>query len=194
MKRKRRTPLSVPEKANRLLVGFIIALSIITLRIWHVAVVQHEKKKEEAYRPQRRSVPEHCDRAGVCDRFGKTLAENVLQYNVGISYRAIRDIPTRVWHTDEKGNKKLVPVRKDYIKKFADFLAQELHMDRDFVEDTIHAKASVLGSVPYILQANVSERTFLRLKMLEKDWPGLHVESSVRRHYPEGRTLADLLG
>lgn len=194
MKRKRRTPLSVPEKANRLLVGFIIALSIITLRIWHVAVLQHEKKKEEAYRPQRRSVPEHCDRAGVCDRFGKTLAENVLQYNVGISYRAIRDIPTRVWHTDEQGNKRLVPVRKDYIKKFADFLAQELHMDRDFVEDTIHAKASVLGSVPYILQANVSERTFLRLKMLEKDWPGLHVESSVRRHYPEGRTVADLLG
>lgn len=194
MKRKRCRSLSVPEKANRLLVGFIIALSIITLRIWHVAVVQHEKKKEEAYRPQRRSVPEHFDRAGVCDRFGKPLAENVLQYNVGISYRAIRDIPTRVWHTDENGNKRLVPVRKDYIKKFADFLAQELHMDRDFVEDTIHAKASVLGSVPHIIQANVSERTFLKLKMLEKDWPGLHVESSVRRHYPEGRTVADLLG
>lgn len=194
MKKKRCKPLSVPEKANRLLVGFIIALSIITLRIWHVAVVQHDKKKEEAYRPQHRNIPEHCDRAGICDRFGRTLAENVLQYNVGISYRAIRDIPTRVWHTDASGNKKLVPVRKDYIKKFANFLAQELHMDSNFVEDTIHAKASVLGSVPYIVQANVSERTFLRLKMLEKDWPGLHVESSVRRHYPEGRTVAELLG
>ncbi|EPP34556.1 penicillin binding transpeptidase domain protein [Chlamydia ibidis] len=190
---KRRYQLSVPEKTNRLLSGIIVTLAVIALRLWHLAVIEHDQKFEEAYKPQTRIIPEMVERATICDRFGKTLAENKIQYDVSVVYSAIRDLPSRAW-CNKDGEKQLVPVRRRYITRLAELLSEELHLDKDMIEDSIHAKASVLGSVPYLIQKNVSERTYLKLQMLAKDWPGLHVESKVRRFYPQGRTAADILG
>ncbi len=50
---KRRTrsstfrPLEVPIKANLILHGILIALILIALRAWHLAVIQHEQRFEE---------------------------------------------------------------------------------------------------------------------------------------------------
>lgn len=186
--------LTVPEKTNRLLMGILITFAIISVRLWHLAVVEHEQKLEEAYKPQVRTVPELVERATICDRFGFVLAENRVQYDVSVAYGAIRDLPARAWHVNEKGERTLIPVRKDYIRRLSELLAQELHLDREAIEDGIHAKASVLGSVPYLIQANVPERTYLRLRMMAKHWPGLHVESSVCRYYPMGKSGSDVLG
>ncbi|WP_348663562.1 penicillin-binding transpeptidase domain-containing protein [Chlamydia vaughanii] len=192
--KKRRSYLTVPEKTNRLLSGIIVTLAIIAVRLWHLAVVEHDQKLEEAYKPQKRVIPELVERATICDRFGKILAENKMQYDVSVAYGAIRDLPSRAWHVNADGGRELIPVRKNYISRLAELLAQELHLDKDAIEDNIHAKASVLGSVPYLVQANVSERTYLKLKMMSKHWPGLHVEPSVRRYYPLGKTASDILG
>lgn len=192
--KKRRSTLSVPEKANRLLKGILVFLAIIAFRLWHLTVIEHDRKLEEAYKPQKRVIPELVERATICDRFGNILAENQMQYDVSISYSAIREIPARAWYTDEQGVKKRIAVRKQYIHRLAELLSQELHMDQEMLEDHIHARASILGSVPYLVQANVPERTYLKLQMLAKDWPGLHLSSSVRRYYPKGRVCADILG
>ncbi|BAE81728.1 cell division related penicillin-binding protein [Chlamydia felis Fe/C-56] len=191
---KRRSYLTVPEKTNRLLSGIIVALAIIAVRLWHLAVVEHDQKLEEAYKPQTRIIPELVERAAICDRFGKVLAENKMQYDVSVAYGSIRDLPARAWHACSDGSRELIPVRKNYIARLSELLAQELHLDKEAIEDNIHAKASVLGSVPYLVQANVSERTYLRLKMMSKHWPGLHVEPSVRRYYPLGKAGSDILG
>lgn len=194
MKHPRRKHLSVPEKANRLLSGVVVGLIIIALRLWHLAVIEHDNKLEEAYKPQKRTIPELVERATICDRFGHMLAENTMQYDVSITYSSIRDLPSRAWHSDASGERKLIPVRKQYIQRLSQFLADELHLDADMIEDSIHSKASILGSVPYLIQPDISERMFLKLKMLAKDWPGLHVEAKVKRHYPAGKVAADLLG
>ncbi|WP_100934449.1 penicillin-binding transpeptidase domain-containing protein [Candidatus Chlamydia corallus] len=196
MKRPRKFPiyLSIAQKTNRLLSGIVVAFAVIALRLWYLGVVEHEQKLEEAYKPQIRVIPQYVERATICDRFGKILAANQLQYDVSIAYGAIRDLPTRAWCLDAYGNKQLIPVRKHYIACLSKFLAQELHLDPEVIEDAIHAKASVLGSVPYLVAANVSERTYLKLKMLSKDWPGLHVEAVVRRYYPQGSVASDILG
>lgn len=186
--------LSVPEKANKLLSGVLIVLTIIAIRIWHLAVVEHDDKLEEAYKPQKRTIPELVERATISDRFDIPLAENRIQYDVSVAYSAIRELPSRAWHTDASGSKRLVYSRKSYISSLAELLSRELHIDKEELEDVIHAKASVLGTIPYLVQADVPERTYLRLNMLAKDWPGLHVEAKVRRYYPKGRTAADLLG
>nr|CRI42815.1 Transpeptidase family protein [Chlamydia pneumoniae] len=196
MKRPKKFPiyLSIAQKTNRLLSGIVIAFAVIALRLWYLAVVEHEQKLEEAYKPQIRVLPQYVERATICDRFGKTLAVNQLQYDVSVAYGAIRDLPTRAWRVDEHGHKQLIPVRKHYIMCLSELLSQELHLDREAIEDAIHAKASVLGSVPYLVAANVSERTYLKIKMLSKDWPGLHVEAVVRRHYPQESVASDILG
>ncbi|ANH78498.1 Penicillin-binding protein PBP2 [Candidatus Chlamydia sanziniae] len=172
----------------------MVAFGLIALRLWHLAVIEHDQKLEEAYKPQIRRIPQHVERATICDRFGEVLAENQLQYDISVAYGAIRDLPARAWRIDSQGNKELIPVRKCYIRRLAELLAEELYLDKDTIEDGIHAKASVLGSIPYLIAPNVSERTYLRLKMLAKEWPGLHVEAVVRRYYPKGRVAADILG
>lgn len=192
--RKRHMMLSVPEKANRLLKGILVFLAIIAFRLWHLTVIEHDHKLEEAYKPQKRIIPELVERATICDRFGKILAENQMQYDVSISYSAIREVPIRAWYTNEQGERQRISVRKQYIHRLAELLAQELHMDQELLEDHIHARASILGSIPYLVQANVPERTYLKLQMLAKDWPGLHLSSSVRRYYPEEQVCADILG
>lgn len=192
--RKRSKHLTVPEKTNRLLSGFILAFIIIALRLWYLTVIEHDKKVEEAFKPQQRVIPEYMERATICDRFGKVLARNQMQYDVSVAYSAIRDMPTRAWRINELGEKEPVLVRKEYIHRLAELLAQELHLDANAVEDALHSKASVLGSVPYLVQANVPERTYLKLKMIAKDWPGLHVDSVLRRYYPMGKTSADIVG
>ncbi|WP_201456540.1 penicillin-binding transpeptidase domain-containing protein [Chlamydia sp. 17-3921] len=186
--------LTVSEKTNKLLSGIIVALAVIVLRLWHLAVIEHDQKLEEAFKPQKRVIPEYVERATICDRFGKILATNQLQYDVSIAYSAIREIPSRAWRENSQGIKELIPVRKYYIRRLAELLSRELHLDQDFIEDVIHSKASVLGVVPYLLQSNISEQVYLKLKMIAKDWPGLHVDSVVRRYYPQGKIAADVIG
>lgn len=192
--KKRQSYLTVLEKTNRMLLGIIIVFAIIAVRLWHLAVVEHDQKLEEAYKPQIRVIPELVERATICDRFGKVLAENRMQYDVSVTYGAIHDLPSRAWRVNDQGEQELVFVRKNYISRLAELLAQELHLDKEIIEDNIHAKASVLGSIPYLVQANVPERTYLKLKMLAKHWPGLHVQPSVYRYYPLGKVAADILG
>ncbi|WP_213358154.1 penicillin-binding transpeptidase domain-containing protein [Chlamydiifrater phoenicopteri] len=194
MKRRNKPPLSVSEKANRLLSGILVVFTIIVFRLWHLAVVEHDVKTEEAYKPQKRTVPLQSDRATVCDRFGTILATNKIQYNVSVSYGGIKEFPVGAWRVDALGNRVRVPVRKEYIGRLSALLAEELHLDRERIEDLIHAKASVLGNIPFLIKANISERSYLRFKMLEKDWPGLHAERVTSRHYPMGKTAADIIG
>lgn len=192
--KKRHAYLTVLEKTNRMLLGMIIVFAIIAVRLWHLAVVEHDQKLEEAYKPQTRVIPELVERATICDRFGKVLAENRMQYDVSVVYGAIHDLPSRAWRVNAQGERELVFVRKNYISRLAELLSQELHLDKEMIEDNIHAKAAVLGSIPYLVQANVPERTYLKLKMMAKHWPGLHVQPSVHRYYPLGKVAADILG
>ncbi|EPP36274.1 penicillin-binding transpeptidase domain-containing protein [Chlamydia avium] len=192
--KKRRSHLAVLEKTNRMLLGIIIVFAVIAVRLWHLAVVEHDQKLEEAYKPQIRVIPELVERATICDRFGKVLAENRMQYDVSVAYGAIQDLPSRAWHLNAQGERELVFVRKNYISRLAELLAEELHLDKETIEDNIHARASVLGSIPYLVQSNVPERTYLKLKMIAKHWPGLHVQPSMHRYYPFGKMAADILG
>ncbi|WP_348660467.1 penicillin-binding transpeptidase domain-containing protein [Chlamydiifrater volucris] len=194
MKRRSRPSPSVSEKANRLLSGILIVFAVIVFRLWHLAVVEHDVKTEEAYKPQKRVLPLQADRATVCDRFGTVLATNKVQYSVSVSYGGIKELPIGAWRLDSKGKKVRIPVRKEYITRLAALLADELHLDREHIEDLIHSKASVLGNIPFLIKSNISERSYLRFKMLEKDWPGLHAERVASRHYPLGKTAADLIG
>ncbi len=44
------------------------------------------------------------------------------------------------------------------------------------------------------MKEDLSEKEYIRLKMLEKDWLGIRVQRLPRRHYPFGRVAGDLIG
>ena len=185
---------SIPTKANKILNGILVVLVLVAIKVWHLSVVQHDKKIEESKKPQRRTVIERSERAAIYDRFGVPLAINKVQYNVAISYGPIRDIPRWIWKEDEQGKRCKYFQRKEYISTLAQKLAEELHMDSQWLEDMIHSKAAILGHVPCLIKENISESQYFRLKMMAKDWPGIYAEVAAKRCYPLGSVAGEIVG
>lgn len=186
--------MSVPEKANRVLNVILIAFVLIAIRVGHIALYQHEEKKEASHRPRRRTVIEKAERAPIADRHGTLLAQNKVQYTVSIAYCAIREVPRTVWRRSPEGRKVKVERRKEYISELSNLLGQELEEDPARLEDLIHSKASLFGSLPFPLKENISERQYFRLKMLERQWPGIVAEVKAVRSYPLSKVGGSLVG
>ncbi len=193
MKRPRRID-NLPEKANKILNGILIVLLLITIKIWHLAVIQHEKKQEESKKPQRRVVIERSERATICDRFNIPLATNKVQYNAAISYGPIRDLPRSIWKKNEEGKRVKCAYRKEYITHLSKKMGEELNLDSEWIEDIIHSKGAILGNVPCVIKQNITETQYFRLKMLEKDWPGVLAEIGAKRCYPLGPIGGEVIG
>ncbi len=149
---------------------------------------------KEAEKPQRRVILERPDRGTITDRFGIPLAINKLQYNAQINYNRIKEIPQFGWEINEEGKKCKIFKRKSYIKELAALVGNELSLDPERVEDLIHGKAAVLGGVPLVIKENISEEEYYRLKMLEREWPGISTERVAKRHYPLGKIGAQIVG
>ncbi len=193
MGKERKVEETIYSKSNRILNGILVVLILIVIRIWHLAVVQHDEKVALSLKPQKRTIVEKANRATISDRFGETLAHNKIQYNVCVAYGGIREIPRTIWQ--EKDGKKIkIPRRKEYIHELSEMIGNELGLDPERVEDTIHSKAALFGNVPCVIKENIPEEKYFHLKMLEKDWPGLVAEKCGKRHYPQGKACAEVVG
>jgi cell division protein FtsI/penicillin-binding protein 2 len=185
---------NIPLKANRILNIILIGLLLILVRVWYLAVIQHEEHLQQSRKPQRRTVIEHVERATIRDRFNIPLALNKIQYNAAVCYAQIRQIPSVSWKRDENGKMARVQERMEHIKSLSRILADELDMDPISIEDTIHGKASLFPHTPFTIKEDISEQQYFRLRMLEKDWIGIQMERAFKRFYPHGKTGADIIG
>lgn len=184
----------IPEKANLVLNLILITLILIGLRVWHLSVIQYEKKIEESRKPQRRVIAEPARRATIRDRFNLPLAINKVNYRASILYSQLRVVPAVSWTKDADGKKVKQYKRRDYIAALSRILADELHLDAERLEDLIHSKAALYYSIPFTIKEDLTEREYYRLKILEKDWPGIQVQSMPKRTYPLGKVGADIIG
>lgn len=196
-KNRRRQDLqhhSIPEKANFVLNCIMVGLFLIAFRIWHLQFAQYEEKFEESRKPQRRTAVESAHRATIRDRFNIPLAINKTTFKASIAYAPMRQIPANTWTKDEQGKRIKVPTRKLYITSLSELLAKELDLDPERVEDLIYSKAALYYNLPYPIKDEISESEYTRLKILQKDWPGLIVERTSKRVYPKGKCACDVVG
>lgn len=184
----------IPEKANRVLNLILIILILFALRAWYLAIIQHDHKVEESRKPQRRVLVTPARRATIVDRFGLPLALNRVQYRATVLYSQLRTIPSVAWSKEGTGKKTKQYKRREYITSLSNMLAQELDLDAERLEDLIHSKAALYYSIPFVIKEELSEQEYYRLKMLEKDWLGIHVESIPKRTYPQRKVAADIIG
>lgn len=185
---------NITPKINRILNGILILIFLMLIRVWYLSIYQHEEKEKAAEKPQKRISLIKPDRATIQDRFGIPLAVNKVQYNVTINYGEIQEIPRFGYEKDESGKKIKIFKRKEYIKALSHKLSEILGIDPERTEDIIHAKVSTLGRIPYVIKENITETHYFRIKMLEKDWPGLHGEMVARRIYPWGALGGEVIG
>lgn len=192
--RKNSNHHDIPTKANRILHFILIGMLLILIRVWHLSIIEYDQKLEESQKPQRKTVIEPAIRATIRDRFNLPLAINKISYQATILYSQLRDIPVFSWQKDETGKRIKIFKRREYIHRLSQFLAQQLDLDAERIEDLIHAKASYYSQVPFVIKNDLKEQEYYRLKILEKDWPGLHVRHLPKRYYPKGRVAADVIG
>ncbi len=185
---------TIVQKTNRVLHIIFIAFLLITFRVWHLGFIQKEAMMKEAEKPKTRTILLKADRGEIQDRFHKPLTTNRICYNASIYYDALSQIPARGWSSDKEGNKTRSYPRKEYVQKLSQKLAEELKLDPQRIEDLIYSKASLFPHVPFVLKTHLSEKEYYHLKMLEKDWAGLHAEITSERYYPKGKTACHLIG
>ena len=185
---------SIPKKANHILNILLTVLALITLRVWHLAVVQHDARVEQARRPRERTVIQPAERATIRDRFGIPLAINKVGYQAAVVYSQLRDIPSVRWERTADGKRVRRFCRREHIESLSHVLANELALDQERVEDLIHSKAALYYSRPFVIAENITEQQYHRLRILQREWPGLHVSRVPIRHYPKGKVASHLLG
>lgn len=184
----------IPIKANKVLHLILCILLLIGLRIWHLAIIQHEKKLEEAFQPRRRTVIEPAARGTIRDRFNTVLAANTIEYRLAIVYSQFRDVQSVIFEKNGQGGRNKRLLRREYIHKLACIVAKEIGADAARLEDLIHSHASLNYNIPLVIKRDLTEEQYYRLKLLEKDWLGLQVQSVPKRYYPRGKAAADLIG
>lgn len=167
---------------------------ILTARMWYLSVLKHEEYVEKARGPQQREVLVRAERGTIRDRFNRPLAINRTQYNAAILYAQIRQVPRIEWVTDDKGHRVKRYCRAEHIKKLAALLGKELSIDSQEIEDQIHSKAALFPQMPVVIKADLSEEEYYRLRMLERNWPGLLAERTSKRDYPLGSVAAHVIG
>lgn len=185
---------SLPDKVNKILNVILIALFLIILRVWHLAVIQYDERLEQSQKPQHRTILEPARRGTIRDRHNQPMAVNAIKYSAAILYSQLREIPAVAWEKGPDGKKIKRFKRREYIARLSQLLAHELKLEATRIEDLIHAKASFYYQMPFVIKEDLSEKEYYRLKMLEKDWKGIHVQHLPRRSYPQGKVGADVVG
>lgn len=184
---------AIPEKSSQILNLIFFLFLMIGLRVGQLSLVQHEEKAKDALKPQQKVFIQKANRGGIYDRFGIPLALNEIQYQAGVFYSPIRQIPSISYHK-VKGKKVKRYPRREYIEKLSTKLSEVLHIESDRIEDLIHAKASIRFDAPFILKDGISESEYYQLKILEGSWPGLYAGIESARKYPQGKVAGNIIG
>ena len=184
----------IPIKANNVIHIIMVVFLLIALRILFLTTIKYDEYKIKALKPQQKVIIEPALRGTIRDRFGIPLAINKPQYNACICYDLIRDIPRRTWVKDKNGNKKCIYERCEYIKKFAQTFSKHLGIDSQHIMDLIYSQAIIFPRTPFKLKEDLPEELYYKLRFIEKDWVGLKMEKSTKRHYPNNELASDILG
>lgn len=187
----------VARKSHRVLTFVLIALFILIARIWHLAVVTRDEKAFLALKGRHRSEVISAPRGTIRDRFSQPLAVNAIEYRLSIIWSDIVDhVPRKISEVSkESGEKKNRFVRREYVTALSKFLAREIpSLSPQRIQDIIYSYAIYSQSVPVVLTNGLSEAQFYRLSGQAAQYPGLHLEIGMKRHYPHGKTLSHVIG
>lgn len=173
---------------------FLVIIVLIAIRIGYLQCKQYDYYFKISQKPQKKSIIEPALRGIIYDRFSIPIAQNQLQYNLFIYYEPIaKQIPRVMWKEGQEGRTKIFP-RRDYIEHLSSVLTEITHCDQIKIKDLIYSKASIFPNTPILIQENLDESTYYRLKLLEKDFPGIHTKIQARRVYPYDTVAGNLLG
>ncbi len=184
----------IPFAVYPLFLLITVICGLVFLRLCQLTYFDQEKYIEMAEAPKRKTLIQKAKRGEILDREGNVLAHNILSYKASIYFSEIAQIPSVKWTMDPKKNKIKIYPRKEYIQKLSEKLSKELLLEKNRIEDAIYSYAALFPNLPYPIKKDLSEKEYYRIKMLEKNWPGLQGEIEEKRVYPQKKIACNVIG
>ena len=175
--------MQLDYKLKKVLYLFGLILFFIFLRVWFLSVVNYEKMQKLSVLPRRKTIALSPTRGLISDKSHVLLAKNKKCFDVLICYMDIKQISQNEYFFED-GIRVKFPKRKTYIQDLSSLLEEHVGLKAEDIEDFIYAKSALFQDIPVLLKEGISEKSYHKLKILEKDWPGLKVQISQKREYP----------
>jgi penicillin-binding protein 2 len=162
-----------PRGGMILLHGLILGLfCLFTVRLWYLQIHRGEHFADLARENQLRQASIIAARGMILDRNGKPLAVNEPSFALGLVREDCEDI-------------------QGTLKKVAEWTG----IDYQVVLDTyIRGKKRSKPFEPLVLISNLSYELLAKIETNAVSWPGLEILIRHKRHYPDGKPLAHVMG
>lgn len=168
-------PQLTPRTAVRIAILGAIAMSLLGLllvRLWFLQVISGEDYAAAAESNRLRTVITEAPRGNILDRNGDVLVANRPGKNVVVHPR------------DLTGSR-----REEVLAR----LAPKLHLPLSELVKKVHAGDSA-PLEPVVLKENVAPRLYYYLAQRRRQFPGVGLEDTYLRTYPQGDLAAHVLG
>jgi penicillin-binding protein 2 len=151
----------------------IAMLALLSIRLYVLQVVRHDKYAEIAENQRRRRLPIPAPRGMIFDREGRVVVDSRPTYNV---------ILTR---EDVKG--------KD-LTSLIEPLSEGLSVDKDFLRDYFEMVKTMPAFESIKVKENASPGDIAWVESHNLEFPELRVEQQPQRRYPDNGSLAHVVG
>ena len=159
----------------------LAALGILVIALWRIQVGHGEHYAENLEQQSVRRVRIPGSRGKIYDRQGACLADNAPNYEIALYLEELqltgkrRNTATETWKV---------------IQQIAAIIGQPPQIDQRHVADHLYSRKAL----PLVAWRHVDEQTMARLAEAGARLPGVDIVVDADRVYPQGHTLAHLLG
>lgn len=180
-------------RARSLMIWLVSFMGLLFLRVCYLTLFKSTELGQLAHKPSYRYETIPAARGLIFDRNKEPLALNRLCYRVGVCYRDFMIYPSirAIW---VGGKRKKIYPRKERVAQLVALLKDHLPLSSTEIEDFIYSEAALTPSQTIILDGDVDEKTFYRLKIAEPTFAGLRVSMGLKRYYPKGSIAGQLIG
>jgi penicillin-binding protein 2 len=158
------------RRATQARVGLALAFTVLLGAFFRAQVVEHERFRLRAESNRLREIPLAAPRGALLDRHGEIIADNIPGYTV-----------------------RVLAVNADSLRAVLDRMAALVPVD-----STARARAlDRFRRTPYQPAIVFPDATFETVSRLEEHRPvltGLVIQAEPKRHYPDGKAVAHLVG
>ena len=162
------------KKLKAFWLAAIVVLFILGARVFYLNVIKGNYYKEIANGNSIRSVPIKAPRGKILDRFGNLLVNNIP------SVDAVA-IPADL------------PKNADDLKKISTGISEILSLNEgDVLAKIASAQPSSLN--PILIKENISQDEYLSLEEKSTDFPGIFMDKTAIREYPDSSVFSHILG
>lgn len=149
---------------------FIFCFSLIFLGLFYLQILNHEKYRTMAEENRLRVRTLKAPRGSILDRNGEALVEDVLHFDLLMTYERVKD-----------------------LSKTAEFLSEVLGVSDSRITEEFE-KASARPHLSTVIASDLAIEYVIAFKERSGDFPGLRLEPTSRRNYLHNDLAAHLIG